>query len=383
MIGLGSIGQRHVRNLKRLLGDQCEISAYRVRRLQQTFSDTMQIRDGVNLETEYQIRVYTDLETALGIGQAAQERHKPDLVFVTNITSKHMECALAAAEAGCHIFLEKPVSDSMDGVERLMRLKEEKKIHIFMGYQNRYHVCIKKLREYLREGVLGRLVSVDAAFCERLTTMHTYEDYSTTYMARKEMGGGPILNLQIHDLDYLQWLFGMPETVYAIAGKHSGLNIDVEDHAVISYATDDTGKEPQQEKAGESVNPDALREDDAGQRLTITSKSDFLQYPPVHTCTVVGEKGRIELDFNRAAVTLILEDGRPKVSEFPDFARNDMFLEELQDCLHCIQEDTPEKIPLSEGVKGLKIALAAKESAAKKAIVDVQSLKYSGKYWKT
>lgn len=343
MIGLGSIGQRHVRNLKRLLGDQCEISAYRVRRLQQTFSDTMQIRDGVDLETEYHIKVYTDLKEALN---PEQEQGKPDLVFITNITSKHMECALAAAEAGCHIFLEKPVSDSMDGVERLMRLKEEKKIRIFMGYQNRYHVCIEKLREYLKEDVLGQLVSVDAAFCERLTTMHTYEDYSTTYMARKEMGGGPVLNLQIHDLDYLQWLFGMPESVYAAAGKHSGLKIDVEDHAVVSYVTDYRG------------NP-----------LTVTSRSDFFQYPPVHTCTVVGEKGRIELDFNRATVTLILEDGKPKVSEYPDFARNDMFLQELQDCLHCIQEDTLEEIPLSEGVKGLKLALAAKESAERNHVV--------------
>ena len=232
-----------------------------------------------------------------------------------------------------------------------MRLKEEKKIRIFMGYQNRYHVCIKKLREYLKEDVLGQLVSVDAAFCERLITMHTYEDYSTTYMARKEMGGGPILNLQSHDLDDLQWLFGMPESVYAISGKHSGLKIDVEDHAVVSYVTDYRG------------NP-----------LTVTSRTDFLQYPPVHTCRVVGEKGRIELDFNRAAVTLILEDGKPEVSEYPDFARNDMFLQELQDCLHCIQEDTPEKIPLSEGVKGLKIALAAKESAERKALVTITSL---------
>lgn len=359
MIGLGSIGQRHVRNLKRLLGDQCEFSAYRVRRLQQTFSDTMQIRDGVNLETEYQIKVYTDLEEALGI---KQEHDKPDLVFVTNITSKHMECALAAAEAGCNIFLEKPVSDSMDGVERLMRLQEEKKIHIFMGYQNRYHVCIKKLREYLKEGVLGRLVSVDAAFCERLTTMHTYEDYSTTYMARKEMGGGPILNLQIHDLDYLQWLFGMPESVYAAAGKHSSLKIDVEDHAVVSYVTD--------------YQPDGNAENQVSYPLTITSRSDFLQYPPVHTCTVVGEKGRIQLDFNRAAVTLILEDGRPQVSEYPDFVRNDMFLQELQDCLRSIQEDAPETIPLSEGVKGLQIALAAKESAGRKVLVDIS---YTGR----
>lgn len=340
MIGLGSIGQRHVRNLKKILGDNCEISAYRVRRLQQTFSDTMQIREGVTLESEYNITCYSDLNEAL--------QNKPDLVFVTNITSKHMECALAAAEAGCNIFLEKPVSDSMEGVERLLQLKKEKGLSIFMGYQNRYHVCIQKLKEYLDEGVLGRLISVDAAFCERLTTMHTYEDYSTTYMARKEMGGGPILNLQIHDLDYLQWLFGMPESIYAVAGKHSSLNIDVEDHAVISYVTTYQG------------NP-----------LTVTSKTDFIQYPPVHTCKVVGEKGKIELDFNLAEIKLILEDGVPVVDEYPDFVRNDMFINELQDCLKSMEEGTEEVIPLEEGIKGLKIALAAKESAAENKAVNV------------
>ena len=55
MIGLGSIGQRHVRNIRRIYGDDIEIIAYRVRRLQQTFSDAMQIRDGVNLEEEHHI----------------------------------------------------------------------------------------------------------------------------------------------------------------------------------------------------------------------------------------------------------------------------------------------------------------------------------------
>lgn len=329
MIGLGSIGQRHVRNLRRVLGDRCEISAYRVRRLQQTFSDTMQIRDGVNLEEEYHIKVFEDLEEALDAG--------PDLVFVTNITSKHMECALAAARKGCHIFLEKPVSDSLEGVEELLRLQKEKGLHIFMGYQNRYHPCVKKMIEYLEKDALGKLVSVDAAFCERLTTMHTYEDYSTTYMARKEMGGGPILNLQIHDLDYLQWIFGMPISLFAIADKHSNLKIDVEDHAVINYVTKFKGA-----------------------NLTVTSRSDFLQYPPVHTCKVVGEKGRIELDFNKAVIRLIPEDGIPIETEYKDFVRNDMFLMELEDCISCIEHDIPDIIPLTEGIKGLQIAMAAK-----------------------
>lgn len=331
MIGLGSIGQRHVRNLRRVLGERCEISAYRVRRLQQTFSDTMQIRDGVDLEEEYHIKVYTKLDEAL-------KEAEPDIVFVTNITSRHMECALAAAEAGCNIFLEKPVSDSMDGVDRLMQLKEEKNIKIFMGYQNRYHVCVDKLREYLEDSVVGQLISVEASFCERLTTMHTYEDYSTTYMARKEMGGGPVLNLQIHDIDLLQWIFGMPKegSVQTILGRHSNLKIDVEDHAVISYITEYQGNE-----------------------LTVTTRSDFLQYPPVHRFVVVGEKGRIELDFNKAEIFWIQESGEIVKNNYPEFNRNDMFIRELKSFLESIENGAPEEIPLEEGVKGLQIALKA------------------------
>lgn len=330
MIGLGSIGQRHVRNLKRVLGDQVEIIAYRVRRLQQTFSDTMQIRDGVNLEDEYNIRVFDDLSLAL--------EEKPDIVFVTNITSKHMECALEAAKAGCNLFIEKPLSHTLEGIEELQKLQKENNLHIFMGYQNRFHPCVAKLKEYLDEKAIGQVVQVEATFEERLTTMHTYEDYSTTYMALSEMGGGPVLNLQIHDLDYLQWIFGMPSKVNAVIGKNSRLKIDVEDHAVISYKTVYDGNE-----------------------VSVTSVSNFLSYPPKHICEVIGDEGRIVLDFNKAEIVLYKEDGVPKVEAYPDFQRNDMFITELKSFLRSIENNQEEEIPLSEGVKGLQLAIMAKK----------------------
>lgn len=112
MIGLGGIGQRHLRNLKRLYGDKVVISAYRVRRQRLTFFDDMKIRMGGDLEKEYRLQVFTDLDEALA--------GRPDVVFVTNITSAHIACALEAAKAGCDIFLEKPISDRMEGVEELV-----------------------------------------------------------------------------------------------------------------------------------------------------------------------------------------------------------------------------------------------------------------------
>ncbi|HOO79040.1 MAG TPA: Gfo/Idh/MocA family oxidoreductase [Lachnospiraceae bacterium] len=331
MVGLGSIGQRHVRNLRRLYGDNIEFIAYRVRRLQQTFSDAMKIRDGVSLEEEYHITCYTDYEEALD--------QNPDAVFITNITSKHMECALSAAKRGYDIFMEKPVSDSMEGVEELKKLAKENQCVIFMGFQNRYHICTRRLREILDSKVLGKIVSVDAAFCERLTTMHTYEDYSTTYMARKDMGGGPILNLQIHDIDILQWIFGMPEKLMAVGGKNSNLKIDVEDHAVISYQT--------------------IYE---GANVTVTTRSDFLQFPPTHRIVVVGEKGRVELDYNKTSVLLYVGDEEPSLETYPDFQRNDMFCQEEKDFFASRENRQESAIPLQDGIDGLKIALAAKKS---------------------
>lgn len=328
MIGLGSIGQRHVRNIRRVYGDSVEIIAYRVRRLQQTFSDTMQIRDGVNLEEEHKITSYSDLDEAL--------KAKPDVAFITNITAKHMECALKCASAGCDIFLEKPVSDSMDGVEELKRIADEKNLVIFMGYQNRYHPAIEKLREYLDKDLIGRVVTVDAAFCERLVTMHTYEDYATTYMARKDMGGGPVLNLQIHDIDILQWIFGMPELedVHMLATTNSSLNVDVPDNAVITYTVKYKGYP-----------------------ITVTTKSDFLCYPPVHTFRVIGEQGRIDVDMNKATITSFDSKGVEKVIEFGYFQRNDMFIQELKDFMECVEKRCEAKISLEDGIKGLKIAL--------------------------
>ncbi len=333
MIGLGSIGQRHLRNIRRIYGDDIEIIAYRVRRLQQTFSDEMKIREGVNLEEEFGITVYQNLDEALA--------QKPDIAFITNITAKHMECALKVANAGCDIFLEKPISDTLEGVDELQRIVREKKLIVYVGYQNRYHACIQEMKVLLEKNVIGRLISVDNEFSERLVTMHTYEDYSTTYMACSEMGGGPVLNLQIHALDYLQWLFGVPKAAYAVLGTNSQLKIDVEDFASTIYRV----------------------ELENGATVPVYSHTDFLQFPPVHVVKAVGEKGRIEADLNQATVKLYVEGELIEERSYPNFVRNDMFIRELKDFMNCVKTRRDPEMSLEQGIIGLKMALAAKRSA--------------------
>lgn len=338
MVGLGSIGQRHLRNIKRLYGDEAQILAYRVRGLKRTFSDTMQIRENVSLEEEYKITRFDDLDEALA--------QKPEIAFITNITKSHIPCALACAEAGCHLFLEKPVSDSMEGTRALRETARRQGVKVFVGYQNRLHPGIQYLKQFLDEGRIGRVLSVRSVVGERLVTMHTYEDYKETYMARKDMGGGVLLNQMVHELDYLYYLFGMPASVYACGGINGNLGIDVEDNldAVYRYETEN-GSFP------------------------VSVHADFYQSPPSRFVKVVGERGHIVVDLLKASVLQVVED-ESRTIEYSDFTRNDMFVEELRLFMECVTKGTDEAIPLEDGIKSLQMALAARRSIETGGVID-------------
>ena len=126
----------------------------------------MQIREDVSLEEEYQITSFSDLEEAL--------TEKPEIAFITNPTNMHIPCAIACAKAGCHIFMEKPISDSLVGIDQLKEIIKESNTKLFVGYQNRYHPAIQAMKESLQTKEIGTILSIRAVVGERLVTMHTY-----------------------------------------------------------------------------------------------------------------------------------------------------------------------------------------------------------------
>jgi predicted dehydrogenase len=334
MIGLGSIGQRHLRNIRRIMGDDAEISAFRERGLTRTFSDDMKNREHISLEEAFAITSYGNLDEAL--------QAKPDVAFITNITAKHIECAIKAAKAGCDLFLEKPLSDSLDGVDELKQIVEDKGLIAFMGFQNRYHPGLVQIKKDLNENLYGNIIAVHAEIGERLSTMHTYENYAETYMARSDMGGGVVLNQQIHEIDYICRLFGIPDSVYAIGGKAGELEIDVEDNASAVYSI----------KSGTSHFP-------------VYIHSDFFQFPPTRKCKVIGDKGTAEVDLIANTYCRTIDN---YAVHYEKFQRNDMFINELKDFFDSVAYRTAPEIPLSAGIASLKIALATKESMQTKTI---------------
>lgn len=338
-VGLGSIGQRHLRNLLEVMGSAVEIYAYRVKRAGFILDNKLNVISYDGLESHYHIHVLENLEEAWEIGIQC--------VFICNPNSLHMEVLLKAVENGCHVFVEKPLSHSYDNIDKLEKLLSEKQLVSFVGFQNRFHPCIKKTRELLRSNAVGRIVMVSAEIGEDVKSWHRYEDYRSMYACHQELGGGVVL-CQIHEMDYIISFWGMPENVYAVGGKLSNLDIDVEDVSVIlmKYRID-------------------------GIEIPVTIREDYLQNPPTRKCKIVGTNGKIEFDLLKSEIVLYDANGGLVYGKTYQFERNDMFLEEMKMFLNAVNGDNEGVIPIAEGIKSLKVALAVKQSMESGMVVDL------------
>jgi predicted dehydrogenase len=341
IMGLGGIGQRHLRNLRMLRGNDLEIIAFDPRPNPPVLTDQLKIEEGSNLEQKYGLRIFSDLEQALA--------QIPDVAFICNPTSLHIPAALRAAQAGCHLFIEKPLSHNLEQVDKLIGLVESRNLTAMIGYQMRFHPCLKRLAELVHEQKIGRVLSVRAEIGEYMPGWHTYEDYRQMYASRQDLGGGVILS-QIHEFDYLYWLFGLPRSVYTRGGHLSDLEIDVEDSA------------------------DSLMECVLdGHPVPVNLHQDYIQRPLSRFCEVFGEAGKIRMDLRALTVDVSDGQGNPvEASSYPDFQRNQLFLDELKSFLDCLQGKQAAVVDLREGAQSLRMALAAKESLATGKVVELE-----------
>jgi predicted dehydrogenase len=327
VVGLGSIGQRHARNLRTLFGERCELIAYRVRRASPVLNDALQIERQDGLEERYGIRSFDRLDAALA--------ERPDATLVCNPNSLHIPVALEAARAGSHLLIEKPLSHSLDQIDELAALIKDRNLVCMVAYQLRFHPCLVLAKRLLTQGAIGRAIASRAIIAEYMPGWHRYEDYRIAYAGMRALGGGAVLS-QIHELDLLYWFFGRPTTVMSMGGHLSDLEIDVEDVASTLLGYDG---------------------------MVAHLHQDYIQQPPMRQIEIIGSEGKIIVDLRALSVQAFDKDGEPGTSEsFAGFERNNLFLDELRSFIAAVQGGGMVPVDLEGGRQSLEMALAIRRS---------------------
>jgi predicted dehydrogenase len=315
--GLGSIGRRHLRNLQ-ALGQK----------------DIVLLRSGKSTLPDDELaglRIEHDLARAL-------KRWRPDAVVISNPTALHLGVAIAAAEAGCNLLIEKPVSHTMDGIEELQNALRRGGGKVLVGFQFRFHPGLQQVKHLLVNEAIGRPISARAHWGEYLPAWHPWEDYRDSYSARADLGGGVVLTL-CHPFDYLRWFFGEVASVSAETARSDVLGLSVEDFAEAILAFID------------------------GPYASV--HLDYNQQPASHWLEIVGEKGTIGWNNADGGVRWWSgETGNWQTVSVPeDFERNTMFVDEMHHFMDVVQGKARPICSLTDGVRVLEIALGVKRAA--------------------
>jgi len=207
IVGFGSIGKRH-RKLLETLFPHSNLKILRSHNL--------------NVDKEFKNEIFLNIEEARLI--------KPDVTVVCSPAPTHVLFAQIFADVKSHIFIEKPISTSPDGIKHLIRTCNENKRVLQVGYNLRFSESLQKFKEIVGSGKLGGLQRIECEAGQYLPDWRPESDYRLGVSARKELGGGVLLELS-HEIDYLRWIFGQVNWVSGKLSNESDLEINVEDTA--------------------------------------------------------------------------------------------------------------------------------------------------------
>lgn len=315
IVGSGSVGKRHARNLHAL---GCRVSAMDPRADRLT-----------------ELAAETPCETGYDTLEAALADARFDGVVIGSPPHVHVEQCLASIAAGLPILLEKPVCPDLAGATRLQRCAGA--VPVLLGYTWRWWPPLERVRQLLTEDVIGPVRHVRFVMSAHLADWHPWERYQDFFMARRGMGGGALLD-ESHWVDLALWLFGMPDAVSARIDRISDLEIDSDD------------------------NVDMLLSFGGGPRVSL--HLDLFGRPHEKSITFVGERGTLAWSAEPNRIALGRSPaGWDQVEEF-SCERNDMFVAVARDFLALMHGHGAVRCSLRDGVDVLRVLEAARLSSA-------------------
>ncbi len=322
LIGLGSVGKRHLRNILSL-----------------GYTDVSVISRSGKLPVEFlSLKVYSIVEDAL-------QNNSYDTVFICTPSSQHITDLLQLLNDKVqNIYIEKPVSHNYKNINDVLGKTGDYTNKIIVGFDLHFHPAVQKAKELIDEKKIGEIISVNAFVGQHLSQWRPYEDYKKGMSAKKETGGGVLLDL-IHEFDYLYWLLGDVETVACNKINSGTLEIKTEEAAdvLLKFSNGAIG----------SVH------------------LDYLQPLLIRNCIFTGSKGTIILDLANNNLKIAGTNNENSFFDYTSVERNDRFVSIVKPFLE--NKSDPRHTNLSEGLKSLEIVLAAKYSSENNCFVDMKN----------
>jgi len=332
-LGLGSIGQRHLRNLSKIDG---KIKFFAVRK--KFFTPNLNKRNQViktDIKKKYRITYFKSLE------ELYKSKIKIHLAFVCTPSVHHVNEAISLIKKNINVFIEKPLGSSFKNISKLTNLiKSKKNLKHMMGFQLKFNPLILKLKTILNKKIIGKIWHINIHHGENINDFHPYEDYKHSYAARKDLGGGVIL-CQIHEIDYLLFLFEKYKIIIinSYSKKLTDLNINVEDTSVSS-----------------------LQISKGKQKALCNIHLNFYERPKKRTIEILGERGKILCNLNSGEIS-IFKDKKVKKIQYK-FDRNEIFKKQIKYFLEAIKKNKKidKRYDVLNGIKSLSLALNLKKN---------------------
>jgi predicted dehydrogenase len=262
-----------------------------------------------------------------------------DLVSICTPTPSHMQIANALMQAGKHVLCEKPIARTLEQAQSMIDTADQSGVKFMVAHVSRYEVDHRKAKEMLERGEIGDLRMAFHAITS------AYPGWSVQdWLGDEEKSGGPIVDLAIHSVDYMLWLFKSPvKRVYALGSQQA----TARNHYVLAN----------------------LQFANGGLGLVETSWAHPPSAPLSCRVELCGTSGRVAWDYDQIDGMQTFIEGQGRHSYVLEGENS--FAAEIASFVQCINNDLPSPIPGKEAKEALKVCLAALESLQSGRCVEV------------
>jgi len=258
------------------------------------------------------------------------KRDDVDAVVIASENAKHAELAVAAAEAGKHMIVEKPLATTLEDAERMIRAAERAGVKLQQAFVMRWHDATVAVKRMLDDGAVGKILAI--------TTTNHGKFPGLWFDDPKLAGGGAVMDHTVHTADLMRWYTKDEiDEVYAVIGKNIRSELRSEDCALISLKF----------RGGVIGSIDCSWSRHEGWPI----------WGDVYL-GIFGTDGYIVVDAFRSCINVVV-DGKPLTWHYfgPDADYN-----MIKDFVYAVFEDRPPRATGYDGYKALEVALAAYES---------------------